>query len=167
MKQDVFGNLKDWGPVIERIEALQAGCELDAHQEGLARILRYRDNWRLRETVLNCVKHHIRRPSDELLQGVLAIMMDESIYHEARLMAAEALLSGLGSQNGTEHHRDRGRRAAVIEKMDTLLEMPAAPVFQQGIRCCRDRLAAPLSPQSHRRPQRKPAMRSRPVQSTR
>lgn len=142
MSDDVFGNLRDWGSVIDRIEAMEKQRTLDHHQQGLARILRYRDNWRLRETVLKCIKH-IRRPSGELLQALLAIMMDESIYHEARLMAAEALASAVVLQDGKTKLEDAVTVASVMEKMTALLKAPDVPVFHQGLARLRASLAKP------------------------
>jgi len=140
MTNDVFGNLMDWGPVIDELEALRERHELDSHQAGLIRILRYRDNWRLREAVLDCVKD-MSRPSDELLQTVLAILMDEAIYDEARSMAAEALAAVCGrQQNGDGQTSAAVTPALVVEKMNDLLHRLGAPVFHKAIRSQLERL---------------------------
>jgi len=139
MAHDIFGNLRDWGGVLERIEALAAQHQLDGHQAGLVRILRYRDNWRLCESVLEYVKD-LRQPTDQLLRGVLSIMMDESIYHDARILAAEALATLTA---GAQARGDSG--AAVdskiaLQKMGELLNTPAPPFFHRAIDGIRETL---------------------------
>jgi len=73
---DIFGNLIDWGHVIETLDRLKELKQLDRHQDGLTRILRYRDNWRLRETVLKHIVHLVE-PTEELVQEVINITVDE------------------------------------------------------------------------------------------
>lgn len=45
MYSDIFGNLTDWGRVIEMLDRLKELKKLDRNQDGLTRVLRYRDNW--------------------------------------------------------------------------------------------------------------------------
>ena len=92
MSSDIFGNLMDWGQAMDKLNQLKQSKKLNEHQPGLARILRYRDNWRLRETVLSYVKD-IAHPSDDLLTEVLNIVMDENVYYDARIIAVDALAS--------------------------------------------------------------------------
>ena len=98
MTNDIFGNLMNWYSVMDTLNELRERGELDEHQAGLIRILNYRENWQLREYVLNCVKD-ISAPSDELLQVIQGIMMDEDLYPEVRNMASEALANILSRQH--------------------------------------------------------------------
>jgi len=145
MSDDIFGNFWDWGSVIKIIAELRERREMDAHQEGLTRILRYRGNWRLRETALDCVKD-VTHPSDDLLQAVLAIMMDENIYCGARVMAAEALADVFSRCPG--ENKQIGANVTVeliVEKLKQALRQSGPPVFQNALRRQLDHLEQPVS----------------------
>lgn len=132
MSADLFGNLRDWGPVMDQIAGLTKSKKLDEHQVGLARILRYQENWRLREAVLKAAKD-ISLPSDEILSQMTEIMMDENIYWEARLLAADALSRlVLKSEKGSSHMPPH-YTAKVMEKMNVILNSPQPPIFREGI----------------------------------
>ena len=130
MSPDIFSDLRDWGEVLDRIAQLKGSKSLDEHQGGLARILRYRDNWRLREAALKAAGD-IASPSDELLSQVLAVMMDEDVYWQARVMAAEALNHLMQKESGGTASLNA---AKVIEKMDALLSSPQPPALHDGVR---------------------------------
>ena len=90
MKQDPFGNLVEWGEVLNSIEEMAAsGCLSDC-QPGLVRILRYKGNWRLREAVLRHIGE-IQAPSEELVDQVLSILDDDNTYYDVRILAGCAL----------------------------------------------------------------------------
>ena len=91
MKQDPFGNLTDWGPVLDTFEVLADNGRLAECQPGLIRILRFKGNWRLREEVLKRVGK-IQTPSRELVLQVLAILSDDNTYYDARIIAGDALV---------------------------------------------------------------------------
>ena len=132
MTADVFGNLRDWGPVMEQLDRLWERGELDQHQHGLTRILRYRENWRLRQTVLKHMKD-LANPSDELLQNALAIMMDENVYHDARILAAEALAHLLRGRSARDATSSAVTAQLVLERMNTLMDTPQPPFFHKAI----------------------------------
>jgi len=91
MKDDPFGNLRDWGPVLDLVGDLADRGQLAGCQPGLIRILRYKGNWQLREEVLKRVGE-IRDPSYELICQVLSILGDDNIYYDARILASDALI---------------------------------------------------------------------------
>jgi len=131
MSRDVFGDLQDWGRVLDQIAELRRSKKLDQHQEGLARLLRYQGNWRLREAALEAVKE-VNSPTSVLLSQVVAVMMDEGVYWRARVLATETL---------SQLIQKRGRKVPVIisaggvvKKMNRLLDTPQAPVFHESIR---------------------------------
>ena len=133
MKSDIFGNLRMWGRVLDQIADLRRSGKLDEHQEGLTRILKYMDNWRLREETLEAVKD-LKNPCDDLLSQVLEIMMDEDIYWQARVLAAEALSELLGKHREGRKSALSASAAKVIEKMHMILDSPQPPAFHDGIR---------------------------------
>lgn len=132
MTADIFGNLRDWGPVMEQLGGLRERGELDQHRAGLTRILRYRENWRLRETVLKYMRD-LTDPSDELLQSALVIMMDENVYHDARILAAEALAHLLRGRSARDATSGAVTAQLVLERMNTLMNTPQTPFFHKAI----------------------------------
>ena len=139
MDADIFGNLTDWGQVIETLDRLKELKQLDRHQAGLTRILRYRDNWRLRETVLKYIKH-LAEPTDELVQEVVNITMDEDIYLDMRILAVDALSHLIPLRIREDDIRGRELVGIAIEKMNKLLKSPQAPIFHEAITKSLERL---------------------------
>lgn len=90
MEQDPFGNLNEWGKVLNILDELLHKGKLQKCQPGLIRILRFKGNWRLREETLRRLGT-IQHPSDELVIQVLNILADDNIYYDARILAADAL----------------------------------------------------------------------------
>ena len=132
MSSDIFGNLMDWGKAIDKLNQLKQSKKLNEHQPGLARILRYRNNWRLRETVLNYVKD-ITHPSDDLLTEVLNIVMDENVYYDARIIAVDSLASLMNNYNYNKES-NRIDKSEVNKKIKALLVSPHPPIFHEAIR---------------------------------
>jgi len=137
MKTDPFGNLTDWGPVLDTLADLTDTGNLSQCQPGLVRILRYKGNWRLREEVLKCIGV-IQGPSKDLLYQVLSLLDDDNIYHDARIMAGKALMQLLkNNQDGIgQDIYDRTRR--VVEKIKST---PQPPFFENAV----DQLYAELA----------------------
>lgn len=129
MKPDTFGNLREWGKVLERLETLGKSRKLDEHQNGLARILRYRKNWRLLERVLE-YGEDINQPTDEFFQEVFRVMSDPDVYPDARILALKAwecmVLKRL--KKGREGH-------AVLQicKMAEVLDGSGPPIFREAL----------------------------------
>jgi Lhr-like helicase len=132
MDSDIFGNLMDWGLVLDKLNDLKKSEKLHKHQAGLIRILRYRNNWRLRETVLKYITY-LNEPSDEMLTQVLNIMIDKSVYLDARILAADALANLIRKRKDAREN-DRTIDKVVIEKMETLLDSPQPPFLNEAIR---------------------------------
>jgi hypothetical protein len=96
MTHDPFGNLNDWGMVIELLEELGDEDRLKDCQPGLIRILQYKGNWRLREEVLKRAGE-IQNPSTDLVFQILAALADDNLYYDARILAGDALIQLLKS----------------------------------------------------------------------
>lgn len=137
MTHDPFGNLTNWGPVLDTIEELACKGDLSECQSGLIRILRFRGNWRLREEVLKCAGE-IRSPSNELIHQVISILDDDNIYYDARILACEALVQLLERVQDDDEVSDRARK--VIDKLKRTLQ---PPYFDKAL----DRLSAKHSAQ--------------------
>ena len=136
MKQDPFGNLLDWGHALELIAELAENATLGECQPGLIRILRYKGNWQLREEVLKRISE-IQNPSDELVFQVLAILADDNIYYDARILAGEAmipLIKGLQDDSGGAIDKEIQK---VVEKISSI---PQPPFFDKALKRIRSEL---------------------------
>ena len=135
MTDDIFGNLREWGHVPDQLAQLAEAGALDDHQEGLIRLLRYRDNWRLREMALEVVPH-LRSPDDRVISEVRSVVLDDGLYCEVRMLAAKSL-SALLTENAAHYRRDgRTVLCGVIQRIRMLLESPHPPVMHEALREC-------------------------------
>ena len=133
MNPYLLDDLRDWQVVLDKLQELRDACILDDCQPGLARILRYRENWRLRERVLEYATD-IRQPCSELLEAILAILSDEGTYINTRILAAEALrvLAPRGLKYDPTLSADLWRSSA-IAKLEEILGRPQAPLFRDAV----------------------------------
>jgi hypothetical protein len=132
MHSDIFGNLMEWGEVLEKLESLRNSKTLDQHQAGLVRILRYPRNWRLREAVLKAIGE-VKQPSQELFKETLNIALNEEVYLEARTLAVAAL-ADLMIKDRRIHSKDEiTARSRVLEKMESLMGDTQSPLLREGI----------------------------------
>ena len=129
MKHDPFGNLTDWGAVLDIFEALANSGGLAECQPGLIRILRFKGNWRLREEVLKRIGE-IQVPSEELFLQVLSILTDDNIYYDARVIAGDALVPMLKNVHAGAYDELTEAARKVIEK---LKRTPQPPFFDEAL----------------------------------
>jgi hypothetical protein len=130
MQPDPFGNLKDWGPVLEQIYKLTDDGNLHEYQPGLTRILRYRDNWKLREETLNRIGK-INSPDDALVRQVLNISADENLYYEVRVLACETMMEFLKNSANTF---DTAIKAEILKTVENLLSSQQPPIFEPALK---------------------------------
>lgn len=129
MKQDPFGNLMDWGQALNTIEELSEQGKFGECQHGLTRILRYRGNWRLREEVLKRIAE-IETPSEELIFQVVAILSDDNIYYDARIIACDSLVQLLEEGQYSLAGESRYRIGKAVEK---LRSVPQPIYFEKAL----------------------------------
>lgn len=129
MRNDPFGNLTDWGQVLDLLDELKDNVNLSECQHGLIRILRYKGNWRLRETVLKLLGK-VQNPSKDLADQVLSIIADDNIYYDARILASNALIDLIEKMRNanTDNKYDRVQR--VVQKLKST---PQPPIFEKAI----------------------------------
>ncbi len=127
---DTFGNLDDWGEILKTLGNLKKKKKLDEHQSGLARILKYGQNWRLLETVLDYAKE-VAEPSEEFLRAMCNVMTNRNIYVDARILAVDALES-LAPRILKNHGCDNGiKQPFIIGKMKEIMNSTAEPLKLQ------------------------------------
>lgn len=77
MKDNLFGNLMDWGSVLDKLENLKYTGELDNHQDELLRLLRFDGNWRLREAAVEA-SSDLSNPSLDIGKQLVKLMKRET-----------------------------------------------------------------------------------------
>ncbi len=126
---DTFGDLREWGRVLKEIELLGLAGQLDEHEEGLTRVLRYRYNWQLRQAALRAVSH-LKSPSKDLFNVLIGIVTDDYGDMETRLLACNAVrdlirterLSGAGDLE-----------SEATQCANEMLRIPQPPVLRKAI----------------------------------
>jgi len=132
MQQDIFGNLMEWGDVLEKIGQIRDSNSLDDHQVGLVRILSYPRNWRLREAALRVVRE-INQPTVELLKETLNIALNEEVYLEARTIAVDVLADLMIKDRKIRTKKEIAARSRVLEKMESLMGETHSPLLREEI----------------------------------
>lgn len=130
MQPDPFGNLRDWGPALELICQLADENKLCECQPGLTRILRYRDNWRLREEALNRIGK-INKPDNTLVLQVLDIIIDENLYYEVRILACETMMEFL--KNGANTFETEVKKE-IRRSVENQFSSQHPPIFEQALK---------------------------------
>lgn len=129
MKADPFGNLIDWGPVMQLIEELTEAGRLDECQPGLARILGFKGNWRLREETLKRVPL-LQDPSEHVIRQVIKIVGDSNTYFEMRILACASLEALLARR---VHPFCSPLQAMLRRTLATQLAVPQPGPFQEAL----------------------------------
>ena len=133
MRQGVLGNLEEWGRVLEQLGELTRSGDIERHQDELLALLQCSDNWRLREAALETVPA-VQHPGEPLVREVCSIMLNEGLYFQARVLAAEVLdvaLDRLAERSETEVMK---LRRDIRDHMHALLSSQAVPVLHQAAR---------------------------------
>lgn len=132
LNSDIFGNLREWDKVLEVLDSLKESIKLDEHQTGLARILRYGQNWKLLERVLEDAKE-ISQPSNEFLLEVSRIMTDRNVHLNARILALETL-ECLVPRIPQDRKQDHNLNPTLIVcKMVDMFKSPEPPIFHEAV----------------------------------
>ncbi len=133
-------DLRDWGRVLEELEELKRLRLLDDHQDGLRRILRYKENWQLRECALQCTKE-VTTPRTELVKEVCSIMCDEDTYPELRMLAVDTIREFIRADADVVL-LTYSRGATILDRMNALVGIPMHPLLQRKIVRALEEIAA-------------------------
>lgn len=131
MEKYLFGNLNDWGIVLERLEKLSQTHELDQYQDELIRLLRFDQNWRLREAAIESLPF-IKNPGLNLAREVAALIKRKDLYYDVRILATDGLEKLATTIVGNKaFDKDILRKfiQGIVKDMDELLASPEPPIF--------------------------------------
>jgi hypothetical protein len=132
MESDRLGNLEQWGRALEQLDEWKQAGQLDSHQDDLLWLLRFRGNWRLREAALEMMSS-LQTPDPALIRQACEILMDENLYHEVRILAAEAVTALLSSERPSAPPAELPA-GEIRERMRALLESVQTPVVHLALR---------------------------------
>lgn len=148
VKHDPFGNLSDWGAVLNLLEELAEKGKLTDCQPGLIRILKHKGNWQLREEVLKRVGK-IQTPSSELVFQILATLSDDNIYYDVRILAGDALIQLLKFIRNDFEVKINEEIRKVVEKLRSTPQPPflddALHRLSLEVNCCQTEAAEGFS----------------------
>jgi len=135
MNNFIFGNLNDWGIVLEKLEKLSETRELDNYQDELIRLLRFDQNWRLREAAIESLTF-VKNPSLKLAREVNTLIKRKDLYYDVRILAADGLEKlSTAIVNNKCFDKDILKQfiQGVMEDMDDLLASPEPPKFHNAL----------------------------------
>jgi hypothetical protein len=131
MKDQIFGNLLDWGSTLDTLHLLRDSATLDDHQEELIRLLRYDKNWRLREAAVEAAVT-LRKPSIEMVNQIVQLIKRDDLYYNIRIMATEVLSTLLPVIMENKELNKNLVRVFINEanhEVSALLSSPVPPIF--------------------------------------
>jgi len=135
MKDYIFGNLMDWGSALDKLQHLRDTGELNNHQEELIRLLRFDDNWRLREAAVEA-SSTLTTPSIDTAKQLVKLIKRGDLYYNVRIMAAEALstlVPVVMENKGGNSELVRLFVKEVNHEVTTLLSSPEPPIFHDAL----------------------------------
>ena len=135
MSLDPFGNLREWGAVLELLANLKSTGGLAECQRGLMRILRYKGNWRLREEVLKNLDQ-VAAPRAELIEEVAKIVVDAECYFQVRILASKVLAGLLNNRQRFSRSASCPTTRSVVAKLESLMEHPQPPILHEAVSTC-------------------------------
>ncbi len=142
MKKSAFDNLEEWDVVLEKLEVLKSKKQLDSHQKDLIRLIRYNDNWRLREAAIDA-SCQVKSPASDLVAELLNIVSREDLYIDVRILATNALekLFSNASKTKAAEKTDIGSIASqTLECLTALSVAPQPPIFQKALVVSHERI---------------------------
>lgn len=127
---DIFGDLREWGRVLDQLARVTSAGRLDQHEEGLTRLLRYRYNWQIRQAAIHAVPK-LDRPSKEVIDVLIRIVTDEFCDLETRILACDAVRESIHRRrllsDSSEFEAEAARQASEI------LRTPQPPALRKAV----------------------------------
>ena len=134
-KKYVFGNLNDWGLVLEQLEKLSESRELGNYQDELVRLLRFDQNWRLREAAIESLPF-IANPGLDIAREVTSLITRKDLYYDVRILATqglEKLVPTIVENKAFDNDILKQFIQKIVAEMDDLLASPEPPKFHDAL----------------------------------
>lgn len=135
MENIIFGNLNDWGVVLEKLEKLSETRELDNYQDELIRLLRFDQNWRLREAAIESLPF-VKSPGLKLAREVNTLIKRKDLYYDVRILATdglEKLATTIVNNKGVDRDILKQFIHGIVTDMEDLLASPEPPKFHDAL----------------------------------
>ena len=134
-KKYVFGNLNDWGFVLEQLGKLSESHELGNYQDELIRLLRFDQNWRLREAAIESLTF-VENPGFDIAREVTSLINRKDLYYDVRILATEGLeklVPTIVKKNTFDKDILKQFIQKIVAEMDDLLASPEPPKFHDAL----------------------------------
>jgi hypothetical protein len=138
-KEYVFGNFNDWGFVLEQLEKLSDSRELGNYQEQLIGLLRFDQNWRLREAAIESLPF-VEKPGLDIVREVTSLIKRKELYYDVRILATEGLqklVATIVKNKAFDNDILKQFIHGIVEEMDDLLASPEPPKFHDALQNAR------------------------------
>jgi len=135
MKNYIFGNLTDWGMVLDKLKKLSDSRELGNYQDELIRLLRFDQNWRLREAAIESLPL-VENPSLNLAREVISLIKRKDLYYDVRILATdglENLATTIVNNKGFDKDILKQFVLSIIQDLEALLASPEPPTFHDAL----------------------------------
>lgn len=142
MKKYVLGNLEEWDKALDVLGEIEKNKLLDEYQKELIYMIRYNDNWRLREAAIEASRA-VNNPDQELINELLSVMKNEGIYVDARIMATDAIgriIANTSNNDACDQDEICKMKARADECLTNLAKCPQVPVFLEMITKTQERI---------------------------
>ncbi len=142
MENNIFGNLKDWGIVLDKLKELSESRELGSCQYELIRLLRFDQNWRLREAAIESLPF-VQNPSSDLAKEVLLLIKRKDLYYDVRILATdglEKLITTIVNNRASDKDIVKQFVQEIIKEMEDLLATPEPPKFHDTLQTSVDQI---------------------------
>ena len=135
MENNSLGNLTDWGIVLEKLEKLSKNKELGNYQDELIRLLRFDQNWRLREAAIESLPF-VENPGLNLAREIISLIKRKDLYYDVRILATdglEKLATTIVNNKGFDKDILKQFVLSIQKDLDALLASPEPPIFHDAL----------------------------------
>lgn len=132
MNISIIGNQRDWAITLDKLLELKSAFILDEYQQYLCKALGQDGNWRLKERVLEFAID-IRKPTDDLIENICAVMTNKNTSINARILSADALRVVVPRKIRQTMTYPSFRGTSVLRVMEDILKAPEVPALHEAV----------------------------------
>jgi hypothetical protein len=132
MNISFLDNHRDWVITLDKLQELKNAFILDDYQQYLCRVLGQDGDWRLKERILEFAID-IRKPTDELIENICAVMINKNTSINARILAADALRVVVPRKIRQTMVYPTFRGSSVLRVMKDILKAPEVPALHEAV----------------------------------